>query len=539
VADRNNFRFVADPLKFKNILWPNVTFYKQQREIIYSVAEDDETVVPAANKMGKDFVAAFIVLWFFITRHPVRIITTSAKDDHLRVLWGEIMNFVNTAKYPLAADKGGLLVLNHQDMRKIVRGEKCPISYCTGMVAKAETIAAMQGHHVAETGDGIPRTLFVCDESSSVPHDYKKMADTWANRQLIFGNTWPCNNFFFQAVKGSPDGKVKGGDIPRDDSPGFERRVIRIKAEDSPNVRYGLEEVRQGQRPTNRMLIPGVKSYTEYVRNRRRWDKIQQTVSLDADFYQGAEVLMYPPDWLARAKEVADRVEAEHRRAVLEGIGHRRRAKGMGVDPAEGGDKTTLAVSDELGLMDLISLKTPDTQAIIHWVLAMMKKYSLKGHRVVFDRGGGGKQLADQLRKRGYRVRTVGFGEKVGKNPAILHKLPEDVELDTKEAAYTYLNRRAQLFGRLRELLDPDNNPAGFGIPRRFKEVHQQLAPIPLIYDGEGRLYLLPKRKKNPNSKEKTLVDLIGHSPDEADAVALSIYAMTGKVDAPVAGAMW
>ncbi len=189
-----------DPVKFKNMLWPGVTFYKQQLEVIYSVIDNDETFVPAGNMLGKDFVAGFIAVYFFMTRQPCRIVTTSAKDDHLRVLWGEINRFIQTARYSLNVEQGGPLIVNHQDIRKMHKGQRCPISYMTGLVASQNSIAAMQGHHIAKTGDGIPRTLFISDESSSVPDDYYKMASTWMNRALIIGNTWDCSNFFFRGV---------------------------------------------------------------------------------------------------------------------------------------------------------------------------------------------------------------------------------------------------------------------------------------------------------------------------------------------------
>jgi hypothetical protein len=162
----------------------------------------------------KDFVAAFIVLWFFISRHPCRVVTTSAKDDHLRVLWGEIGNLVQTSKYPLDRKSGGNLEVNQRELRKYVGGEMHKLSYCIGMVASQDKIAAMQGHHIAATGDGIPRTLFVSDESSSVPDAYYRMADTWADRMLYFGNAWPCDNFFKYAVKGNPKTSDPGGDLP-------------------------------------------------------------------------------------------------------------------------------------------------------------------------------------------------------------------------------------------------------------------------------------------------------------------------------------
>jgi hypothetical protein len=130
------------------------------------------------------------------------------------VLWGEIGNFVQTSAYPLEYKNGGILQYNHQELRKVIDGEIHKLSYCIGMVASSDKIAAMQGHHIANTGDGIPRTLFVCDESSSVPDEYYKMADTWMDRALIFGNAWPCSNFFYRAVKGNPKTTDRGGDLP-------------------------------------------------------------------------------------------------------------------------------------------------------------------------------------------------------------------------------------------------------------------------------------------------------------------------------------
>lgn len=43
---------LRDPLKFAKALWPKVTFYDKQREIIYSVRDNDETFVPAGNMLG-------------------------------------------------------------------------------------------------------------------------------------------------------------------------------------------------------------------------------------------------------------------------------------------------------------------------------------------------------------------------------------------------------------------------------------------------------------------------------------------------------
>jgi phage terminase large subunit len=156
---------------------------------------------------GKDFVAGFIALWFFLSRQPCRVVTTSADGPQLEaVLWGEIRRFIQTSVVPLEGEKGGPLVVNHLHLRKLDpgTGKVCGISYVIGRVAaKGE---GMLGHHVAETGDGVPRTLFIADEASGVDDQSYKASDTWARRKLVIGNPYPTSNFFKKGVK--------GGDLP-------------------------------------------------------------------------------------------------------------------------------------------------------------------------------------------------------------------------------------------------------------------------------------------------------------------------------------
>lgn len=178
---------LRDPLKFAKVMWPQVTFYREQRQIIYSVMANDETVVVAGNMLGKDYVAGFICLWYFLVHHPVRVITTSVKDDHLRVLWGEIGRFINDCSFKLRVEDGGPLIVNHRDIRKMVGDQECAISYMRGMVsAKGE---GMAGHHARYA-------LGVIDEASGVDDVVYTQMDTWTKRKLIFGNPNPTDNFF-------------------------------------------------------------------------------------------------------------------------------------------------------------------------------------------------------------------------------------------------------------------------------------------------------------------------------------------------------
>jgi hypothetical protein len=42
-----------DPIEFQKLLWPDITFYDKQKEILYSVLDNNETFVPAGNMLGR------------------------------------------------------------------------------------------------------------------------------------------------------------------------------------------------------------------------------------------------------------------------------------------------------------------------------------------------------------------------------------------------------------------------------------------------------------------------------------------------------
>lgn len=189
----------VDPIAFVRLVWPKIKLYDKQREILYSVRDNDETVVPAGNMLGKDFISAVVALWFFCTRRPARVVTTSVKGDQLDdVLWGEIRRLIETAEIKLP------IRYNHMKIRQVRDdGSLVPLAELVGQVInKGESL---QGRHLPRD---IPRTLCIFDEASGVDDDVYLMARTWAHRILIIGNPLPTTNFFYQAVK--------GGDILRE-----------------------------------------------------------------------------------------------------------------------------------------------------------------------------------------------------------------------------------------------------------------------------------------------------------------------------------
>jgi hypothetical protein len=306
----------------------------------------------------------------------------------------------------------------------------------------------------------------------------------------------------------------------------YYRRVIRMPATVSPNVRLALEQQRRGLEPTGEEVWPGVLTWDEYRHRRATWDEVRQCVGLDAEFYEVAELLLFPPQWLNRAEDLA-----RTRGGPLP-------RRWMGIDPAEGGDRSTWAIIDRAGLLDLVSLKTPDTNVVPRITTELMLKWNVKEEDVGID-AGGGKTHADRLAARGIKIRLVRFGAapfleiKRG-----LHLLEERKE--TAVDRYVYLNLRAQMYYELSDLLDPEQE-YGFALPDRFAELRRQLAPLPRWQDDEGRYYL-PRKKRNPDEsagdkKKPTIQDMIGCSPDEADALAVATHVMLHKPARSKAGA--
>ncbi len=333
----------------------------------------------------------------------------------------------------------------------------------------------------------------------------------------------------------------------------YYRKIIHISAADTPNVRLGLAQEAAGEIPTGEIngepYTKGVLTWQEYQYRRRTWDKVHQSIGLDGKFWEGGETLLYPPQWLNRAE-----------RLYLYFKGRHRIARGMGIDAGEGWANTSIYVVDEIGVIDRISQKTPNTNDVIRLTLDMMHKHKLPSDKVLFDRGGGGKQHADRLREMGYPVRTQAFNDK----PSSVDRrtrTPFKERVDVKEKKSAYLNVRAEMYGELRVLLDPgidlldyDSQIAwqevstekqrnlseikGFALDPDDYRLREQLAPVPFLQDGEGRMYLPPKNKKNPNSNERTMIDIIGYSPDEADALVLAIHAMQMASHQSKAGAI-
>ncbi len=474
---------LRDPLRFIKLCWPWMMLTQEQNQVLLSVKDHPETFVHAANKMGKTRIAALITLWFFVSRSPVRVLLSSSSEKQLTsVLWRELEMLIHTSALPFP------LRINQLKIQKTLGGGSSkPQDFIQGHVTNA--VEHFQGHHLP---DDIPSVLVVFDEASGIGDEYYEAADSWAHRKLVIGNPLSTDNFFYRLCK--------AGDTP---DPAGEanllRKVIHIDARNSPNVIAGVgwcAAGRQGPPPT---VISGLLTYADFLRHKQEWDEVQLTTRLYGLFYLGEDAFLFPVDRLDRLMD--PKLWSKLKQTE-------RRAEAMGVDVAAGGrDNTCWTLVDHLGLIKQIVLDTSNTMEIPGRTIQLMRDYQLDASQVAMDAGGGGKQIADRLHEQGHYVLPVAFGEG-----------PSD-----KQA---YKNRRGELYGVLREWLNPDREGGPFALPPNAHALRQELAVLPLQHDSEGRLQLPPKNHDSSGSGKKTIRQLLGRSPDRADSLALAVWVL-------------
>lgn len=184
---------LTDPIKLGSLLWPDVHFYDKQREIIRSVEDNYETYVPSSNKAGKDFIGGFIGATWFLRHWPCRGIITSVRDEHTDILWGELLRFIRTSKFPLESKDGGPLMVYDREIRRVIRGKVCEVSYLKRQCWDQQEGGA--GHHS-------PYSILIGDEASALDDSVRIQGQGWAKRMLWIFNCNPTENFVRKAVDG-------------------------------------------------------------------------------------------------------------------------------------------------------------------------------------------------------------------------------------------------------------------------------------------------------------------------------------------------
>jgi hypothetical protein len=185
---------------------------------------------------------------------------------------------------------------------------------------------------------------------------------------------------------------------------------------------------------------------------------------------------------------------------------------GLDVAASQHGDSTILAAGGQYGVRALHSCQFADTTQTVEWVLDTARQtYGIeltKGDSpVAIDWGGGyGNAVGDPLRKRGVKVIEIHGNATSDVDPQ------------------RYGNKRAELYGELGRRVDPagDFAESPFALPDD-QELREELAVHQKVFAGRDgqKFYVTPKDRRgaSENFKGKTIKEILGRSPDKADAV--------------------
>lgn len=169
----------------------------------------------------------------------------------------------------------------------------------------------------------------------------------------------------------------------------------------------------------------------------------------------------------------------------------------MGIDCSGAGcDYNVFTVVDDNGIVEIVKEQVADTFKLTNIASELVKKYSIE--TVNIDNSGGfGQGLYDMLKMKQPRcnVNQINFGQ-AAKN--------KDV----------YGNCRAEMYFNL-----VDRIKSGFYVDD--EEIRNELSYTSYVITNAGKTILVPK---------KTIKELIGHSPDKSDSLALACYEVSDPI---------
>jgi len=506
----------ASPLRFIHDVWPDATPWAAQVEIANSFRDNYATIVSSCVESGKDWIAARLVLWFYATRFPCRIVCTSTSLGQMRrSLWGEIGRALREARVPLGIDRKHLL------LRRIGPDGR-PFEEDWMQLVAVSQIENLMGVHLAGDADN-PAVAVVVDESSGVPDERFESLEAQAHRILSIGN--PLR------VAGWVAGAIRRGDVPDEFRPGkLRRKVIQIDGRRTPNVAAGVRWDEAGRHGPCPSALPGLMSYADFVHRQAEWPEFRVQTCLYGRLVEGIEsMVMVPRSWLEEARKAWFEVDREARKSL-------RRC--MGIDASHGrGDLAVWVVADQCGVLDVRTATLrdragePDTVLALEITREAQAAWGVAWQDVAVDIGGGGQEaIVDRLKREGVRVHGVDFG--AGASTPARRRL--------------YRNMRAELYGELALECDPSRwrrieGPDGPVLERGFTLPHganlraevealvEELSLIPREQDGEGKLLLPPKDRRPGQKTGRCLREMLGHSPDRSDALALCVWRVRNR----------
>lgn len=436
-----------------------------QIDIIRAMLADDicQIRIKGAAGVGKGYAVAMGVCLYYREHADAKIVITSASADHAEsVMFAEIKRWFATMRSPGAG----------RMLSDTITAD--PHAYIK--IANPKNGEGFSGHHSAHV-------MFVIDEATHLPESRFNLVATQAHKIVALANPRVVSGWFRREF-----GKVRPDQTRTEQTPMGGLRLVTVAGMDCTNVKTG------------RVVIPGQLDLGRY-KLLKSGDPRFAMVFADGQFPPEDEFAqLILPSWFER-----------HRAAWRCDLPIE--AGGLDVAGSDEGDKTVLAVGGRLGVRKLYDWREVDTMLTVGRVLHIFANdfgidLTHGNHPFGVDVVGLGKGTADRLKELGVWVVFVNNGEGA---------------TDSKR----YTNKRAENYGELARRLDPKEAAGAepFGLPDE-PFLLEELAAPEKTYRSDGIKFSITPKDRKPGMPEnvKVLSEILGRSPDSADAV-VNLYA--------------
>ena len=178
----NPVAFVRDVLKCEPDPW--------QIQFLSWIAEDERRIsVASGHGVGKSTVASWAMLWYLLTRYPVKVVVTAPTSSQLYdALFAELKHWVQELPEALS-----VLLNSKGDRVELVADPSA--AFISARTSRAEQPEALQGVHsehvmlVADEASGVPEAVFEAASGSMSGHN----AVT-----ILLGNPTKSSGLFYE-----------------------------------------------------------------------------------------------------------------------------------------------------------------------------------------------------------------------------------------------------------------------------------------------------------------------------------------------------
>lgn len=435
-----------------------------QERILVSLARDRRVSVVGPHGLGKTFTDACAVLWFALTREAKgldwKVVTTAgAWRQLLRYLWPEIHKWARRLRDPLMKDQ-------------LLRTE-IKLRYGQAFAVASDEPANIEGAHADEI-------LYIIDEAKNVP------PGSWdaIEGALSAGNAYCLAN----STPGKAEGRL------------WEIHSKRSGLEDWTTIHVTLDDA-----------VAAGRIRKDWADARRRQWGANSPVFLNrvlGEFSTVDSDGVIPLDWLEAANDrwtdlnEAGKLGFDPIAAVAADM-----ASEMGIDKSIIGTLRSLVSDSSAPVLYMDQLEVydqVDTMAVVDRLARKIREaVPAKSKRLrpiaVIDALGVGTGAVDRMRQLDFKVDAFMGSEKPLKSDATgeLH----------------FLNRRAEAYWHLRDLLNPAfDHDELLAIPPDDELIGDLTAPKWEEQKGSGRIKIEDK---------DDIIKRLGHSPDKGDTATM------------------